>query len=184
MFELEAGMPTKRKKVWQGNPHCALLHFSLTPCDTSCCNKFWQVMKNLHSRAHPGIILPFPPSGKINLFAYKIFILYSSVIHSFKSKKFKPYLVWRKGESGSSFHIQIMMLRVFPLLDQVSKRVGFPHPRNFFSIRLWAKRQKPNKQTNKPLWISKLKFAHFYNACQDSSPWLRKGYTISVRSHK
>lgn len=72
----------------------------------------------------------------------------------------------------------------FSSIGSSFKEGWFPHPRNFFSIRLWTKRQKLNKQTNKTLWISKLKFAHFYNAFQDSSPWLRKGYTISIRSHK
>lgn len=96
-------------------------------------------MKNLNSQAHPGIILTSPPSGKINLFSYKIFILYSSVIHSFKLKTFKAYSV---GGKWIQFSHPDNDAVGFSLLDQVSKRAGFPLPWNFFSYEIMSKKEE------------------------------------------
>lgn len=112
-------MATKRKKVWHRNSHCGLLRFSLTLCDTSFCNKFWHVMKNLSSQAHPGTIPHSPPSGKINLFAYKIFI-------------FNCY---------SQFQIQ--NIRTLICLEGKEKRSNFSHPDTTLWVFLsWIEFQK------------------------------------------
>lgn len=141
MLELEAGMATKRKKVWHRNSHCALLYFLLIPCDTSSYNIFWHVMKNLSSQAHPGTIPHSPPPAKINLFADKIFILYSSVIHSFRSKTFRLYSVWREGKRDPIFHIQIRPYGFFSVGSSFRKGFFFQVLRYiFFSNYIMAKK--------------------------------------------
>jgi len=100
-------------------------------------------MKNLSSQAHAGTIPHSPPSGKINLFAYKIFILYSSVIHSCKSKTFKPYSVWREGKRDWIFHIQVWPWQFFSIGSSFRKGFFFQVLRIFFFLTgLWPKRLK------------------------------------------
>lgn len=140
-------------------------------------------MKNLSSQAHPGTIPHSPFSGKINLFANKVFLLYSSAIHSFKSKTFKPYSVWRERKRDPIFHIWTLSCGFSSIWLSFRKGFFFQVLRFFFQ-RHYGQKGRNFKQNPLRSYNSNLLLAYFYIACQISSAWLRKSYTISVRSHK
>lgn len=144
MLELEAGMPTKRKfdkeipiELCSISHWPPVIHHVATNSDNRWRIWILKLIQALFSLLHL--------QGKLICFLIK-YSFYIQVLFTVSNLKHsKPIQL---EESGSSFHIQIMMLWVFLYWIKFRKGLVFHFLGIFFPMRLWAKRKKlKNKQT-------------------------------------